>query len=110
MPIRYPYARSNLQPSASISADFLRHSLPLSAIMRRVCKAQGEQGMEQGETKRLFGTDGIRGRAGAHPVDEQTIVLIGRALVDNLTRELGRAPHLVIGRDKIGRASCRERV
>jgi phosphoglucosamine mutase len=55
--------------------------------------------MAQGETKRLFGTDGIRGRAGAYPLDERTIVLIGRALVASLTRELGRAPHLVIGRD-----------
>jgi len=55
--------------------------------------------MPQGETKRLFGTDGIRGRAGEYPLDERTIVLIGRALVHNLTRELGHSPNLVIGRD-----------
>ena len=49
--------------------------------------------------KRLFGTDGIRGIAGQFPLDEKTVVIIGRSLVMNLARELGRAPNIVIGRD-----------
>ena len=38
---------------------------------------------------RLFGTDGIRGRAGAHPLDPPTVRRIGAALVRALPR--GRA-------------------
>lgn len=49
--------------------------------------------------KRLFGTDGIRAIAGQFPLDEKTVVIIGRSLVMNLARELGRAPNIVIGRD-----------
>jgi phosphoglucosamine mutase len=48
---------------------------------------------------RLFGTDGIRGVAGQFPLDARTVELIGRALVANLARELGRPPLIVIGRD-----------
>lgn len=49
--------------------------------------------------ERLFGTDGIRGKAGHYPLDEKTVEAIGRSLVKNLTRELGRAPAIIIGRD-----------
>jgi phosphoglucosamine mutase len=45
---------------------------------------------------RLFGTDGIRGRAGTPPLDATTVQRIGRALV----RALGIAqPTVLIGRD-----------
>src|SRR5262249_7471761 len=51
------------------------------------------------DVERLFGTDGIRGVAGNYPLDEQTVATIGASLVSNLTRDLGRAPRIVIGRD-----------
>ena len=49
--------------------------------------------------KKLFGTDGIRGVAGRFPLDERTVAIVGRSLVLNLVRELGRAPRIIIGRD-----------
>jgi len=55
--------------------------------------------MQQGGRQRLFGTDGIRGVAGQFPLDDATVAIISYALVRNLTRELGRAPRIVIGRD-----------
>jgi phosphoglucosamine mutase len=55
--------------------------------------------MAEREVKRLFGTDGIRGVAGEFPLDAETVALIGRSLVSSLTRELGHAPRIVIGRD-----------
>jgi phosphoglucosamine mutase len=47
----------------------------------------------------LFGTDGIRGVAGQYPLDQPTIERIGYSLAIELTRRLGRAPRLVVGRD-----------
>ena len=55
--------------------------------------------MPSGAAHRLFGTDGIRGEAGRFPLDEKTVRLIGQSLVNNLAREIGRAPRVVIGRD-----------
>ncbi len=49
--------------------------------------------------KRLFGTDGIRGVAGTFPLDEATVVRIGKALVNSLHAAAGGSPRLVIGRD-----------
>ena len=49
--------------------------------------------------KKLFGTDGIRGEAGKFPLDAATIETIGASLVTHLTKELGRSPLVVIGRD-----------
>jgi phosphoglucosamine mutase len=48
--------------------------------------------------KKLFGTDGIRAVAGKYPLDQPTIFLLGRALV-NLLREEGLEPRVLIGRD-----------
>ncbi len=48
--------------------------------------------------KRLFGTDGIRGTAGAFPLDEPTVVRIGEALVSSLASSANR-PRILIGRD-----------
>src|SRR5262245_33608644 len=64
--------------------------------------AQGKQEtmpMSGAAPPRLFGTDGIRGVAGEFPLEQTTVEIIGRALTDNLTVELGRAPSIVIGRD-----------
>ena len=48
------------------------------------------------DTARLFGTDGVRGRAGVYPLDPPTVRRLGAALV----RALGHtAPHVLIGRD-----------
>lgn len=47
---------------------------------------------------KLFGTDGIRGRAGAAPLEPATVARVGAALVRSLTA--GASPHrFVIGRD-----------
>src|SRR5215471_8008313 len=47
----------------------------------------------------LFGTDGIRGVAGRYPLDSKTVEAIGCSLAMELTRRLGRAPQIIIGRD-----------
>jgi phosphoglucosamine mutase len=47
---------------------------------------------------RLFGTDGVRGRAGVPPLDARTIRRLGWALV-KAQRASSEAPHLLIGRD-----------
>jgi phosphoglucosamine mutase len=47
---------------------------------------------------RLFGTDGVRGRAGVPPLDVRTIRRLGWALVRALPGS-SEAPHLLIGRD-----------
>jgi phosphoglucosamine mutase len=48
--------------------------------------------------RQLFGTDGIRGVAGQYPLDEPTVVAIGRALGDRL-RASARHRRVVIGQD-----------
>jgi phosphoglucosamine mutase len=49
---------------------------------------------------KLFGTDGIRGKAGQFPLDSRTTCVIGASLARHLTeRHRGRAPRIVIGRD-----------
>ncbi|MEZ5428599.1 MAG: phosphoglucosamine mutase [Pyrinomonadaceae bacterium] len=49
--------------------------------------------------KRLFGTDGIRGKAGVFPLDQATIAVIGRSLAEHLREKTGENPRFVIGRD-----------
>jgi phosphoglucosamine mutase len=49
-------------------------------------------------SKRLFGTDGVRGRAGVAPLDVTTVRRLGAALVRALPRAASRH-HLLIGRD-----------
>lgn len=48
---------------------------------------------------KLFGTDGIRGRAGEYPLDDATMFAAGRALARTLAADLGRAPRVLCGRD-----------
>ena len=48
---------------------------------------------------KLFGTDGIRGRAGESPLDDATVFNIGCAAAAVLTQKLGRPPRFVSGRD-----------
>jgi phosphoglucosamine mutase len=47
---------------------------------------------------RLFGTDGVRGRAGEYPLDPDTVTRLGGALVRALASD-GRGPRLLVGRD-----------
>ncbi|HYY68952.1 MAG TPA: phosphoglucosamine mutase, partial [Terriglobales bacterium] len=48
--------------------------------------------------RKLFGTDGIRGVAGAFPLDPDTTFAIGRALARHLARAVSR-PRVLIGQD-----------
>ena len=48
--------------------------------------------------KKLFGTDGVRGAAGAYPLDPPTISRLGQALVALLERK-GLGTRILIGRD-----------
>ena len=49
--------------------------------------------------KKLFGTDGMRGKAGEFPLDEQTIAIVGKSLARIFKERLGRNPRFCIGRD-----------
>ncbi|MGB9906956.1 MAG: phosphoglucosamine mutase [Candidatus Saccharicenans sp.] len=46
----------------------------------------------------LFGTDGLRARAGEFPLDEKSVFILGRALAELLIRR-GLQPRMVSGRD-----------
>src|SRR5260370_14952810 len=51
---------------------------------------------------RLFGTDGIRGKAGVYPLDHETVARLGAGLVRAMRRDSatgGRALRFIIGRD-----------
>ncbi len=48
---------------------------------------------------KLFGTDGIRGRAGEFPLDRETVFAIGRSVATVMVRRSGRKPKFVVGRD-----------
>lgn len=50
------------------------------------------------DTRRLFGTDGIRGVAGEYPLDQRSTRIIGRALGHYLSRTT-KKPAVVIGED-----------
>jgi phosphoglucosamine mutase len=51
-------------------------------------------------TRKLFGTDGIRGEAGKFPLDARTVRIVGGSLVRHLAERIdGRAPRIVLGRD-----------
>ncbi|MCK7461418.1 MAG: hypothetical protein MZU84_04800 [Sphingobacterium sp.] len=62
---------------------------------------------------RLFGTDGVRGRAGAPPLDTRTVRRLGMALVKALPRSAGRDPaaggtrHARVGRAHRARSGRR---
>jgi len=49
--------------------------------------------------KRLFGTDGVRGKAGEFPLDDKTVSIIGASLARQLKRGDGKTPRIVTGRD-----------
>src|SRR5690242_2147497 len=47
---------------------------------------------------RLFGTDGVRGKAGEYPLDHETVARLGAALVRAM-RSGDRPPRFIVGRD-----------
>jgi phosphoglucosamine mutase len=47
----------------------------------------------------LFGTDGVRGKAGEYPLDRDTVARLGAALVRAMTTESGQSLRFVVGRD-----------
>lgn len=49
--------------------------------------------------KKLFGTDGIRGKAGEFPLDESTVRVIAASLAKHYSENLGRKARFVTGRD-----------
>ena len=49
--------------------------------------------------KKLFGTDGIRGKAGKFPLDAATVRVVGQSLARHLSEKKEREPNIVIGRD-----------
>ncbi|MEW6129273.1 MAG: phosphoglucosamine mutase [Acidobacteriota bacterium] len=49
--------------------------------------------------QKLFGTDGIRGKAYEFPLDQKTVEVIGFSLTQNLSSQLGHHPSIIIGRD-----------
>ena len=55
--------------------------------------------------RRLFGTDGIRGRANIYPMTGELAMALGRAVTHYFqTKERGRSPLIIIGKDT--RLSC----
>jgi phosphoglucosamine mutase len=48
---------------------------------------------------KLFGTDGIRGKANKFPLDSETIWIIGRSLARHFSKTKEGTPYFVIGRD-----------
>lgn len=48
---------------------------------------------------RLFGTDGVRGKAGDYPLDHETVARLGAALVRAMGPSTGRPLRFIIGRD-----------
>jgi phosphoglucosamine mutase len=51
-------------------------------------------------TPRLFGTDGVRGRAGEYPLDHETVARIGAALVQAISGATeGKPIRFIVGRD-----------
>ncbi len=56
--------------------------------------------------KKLFGTDGIRSKAGEFPLDEETLRVLGFALAEDLRQNGAESPSVITGRDT--RASGQE--
>lgn len=48
---------------------------------------------------KLFGTDGIRGKAGEYPLDDRSVFGIGAALAEFFRQSTSREPRFVTGRD-----------
>ncbi len=49
--------------------------------------------------RKLFGTDGIRGKAGEFPLNKKTVMMLGRSIALQFKEEKGENPKFIIGRD-----------
>src|SRR4051812_35991505 len=58
-----------------------------------------ESPVQRTDVPKLFGTDGVRGTAGAYPLDRATVRRLGAALVRALPRGPAGGPRLLVGRD-----------
>jgi phosphoglucosamine mutase len=54
--------------------------------------------------RKLFGTDGIRGKANVHPMTGEVAMALGRAVTHYFQKNSGRKPLIIIGKDT--RLSC----
>lgn len=50
-------------------------------------------------SKKLFGTDGVRGEAGRFPLDQNTLRTVGASLAAHLKTDSSTQPLIIIGRD-----------
>lgn len=72
------------------------------SVKRKEIKTEKEISIpKKNQTKRLFGTDGIRGKAGTFPIRPDIILKVGQALGHLLTqnKEKGESTKVVIGKD-----------
>ena len=51
------------------------------------------------QTRKLFGTDGMRGEAGRYPLDPETVLKFGRALGRQMQEKSSGPPQVVLGED-----------
>ena len=49
--------------------------------------------------RKLFGTDGIRGKAGEFPLNQETVMMLGRSIALQFKEKEGKNPKFIIGRD-----------
>lgn len=56
------------------------------------------------DTRKLFGTDGIRGKANVHPMTGEVAMALGRAVTHYFQKNSGKKPVIIIGKDT--RLSC----
>ena len=50
-------------------------------------------------TRKLFGTDGVRGEAGRFPLDQSTLRTVGASLASHLRKNSNNSPLIIVGRD-----------
>lgn len=56
--------------------------------------------MKPKKPTKLFGTDGVRSKAGEFPLDSATVRVVGASLAEHLAeRTSSRAPRIIVGRD-----------
>lgn len=49
--------------------------------------------------RKLFGTDGIRAKAGEYPLDDRSMIALGKSLTHRLTEATGHPPKILLGMD-----------
>src|SRR4051812_20143103 len=80
--------------TCSASKSTLHRKRASRASTRQPCRCESPVS----NSKRLFGTDGVRGTAGVYPLDHATVRRLGGALVRALPEDR-ESPRLLVGRD-----------